>query len=159
VLVVAQDDHLPPLSVADLLSAQGREVTLVYGPGQAGQQLGRYILGGILSRLYGQQVRFRHHEQVVAVGAETATVRNIYSGRTADLTGLDTVVLACGGDPDARLYDALAGAVPERHLLGDAFAPRRLVFATRQAYSLAQLLLETLTTTPGAPGPTKGERI
>jgi 2,4-dienoyl-CoA reductase-like NADH-dependent reductase (Old Yellow Enzyme family)/thioredoxin reductase len=157
VLVVAQDDHLPPLSVADLLSAQGREVTLVYGPAQPGQQLGRYILGGILSRLYRQQVRFRHHEEVVAVGAETATVRNIYSGRTADLIGLDTVVLACGGDPDAGLYDALAGAVPERHLLGDAFAPRRLVFATRQAYSLAQLLLEPLTTSPGAPGPTKGE--
>lgn len=153
VLVIAQDDHLPPLSVADLLSARGHEVTLVYGPAQPGQQLGRYILGGILSRLYRQQVRFRHHEEVVAISAGSVTVRNIYSGQTEDLAGIDSVVLACGGDSDATLYDDLGDAVPERHVLGDAFAPRRLVFATRQAYTLAQLLLEPAPTATGLRAP------
>ena len=50
-----------------------------------------------------------------------------------------TVVLACGGEADARLYEELAGQRPDVHLLGDAFAPRR-VAATRQAYALAKLL-------------------
>ena len=30
---------------------------------------------------------------------------------------------------------------PRQHILGDAYAPRRLVFATRQAYALAELLV------------------
>jgi hypothetical protein len=46
--------------------------------------------------------------------------------------------------------------VPELHLLGDAFAPRRLVFATRQASALAQLLLEPLPT-HDQPRPENGE--
>ena len=33
------------------------------------------------------------------------------------------------------------GRVPELHVLGDAYAPRRLSFATRQAYALAELLV------------------
>jgi hypothetical protein len=33
--------------------------------------------------------------------------------------------------------------MPNVHLLGDAYAPRRLVFATRQAYALARLLVPT----------------
>ncbi len=39
------------------------------------------------------------------------------------------------------LYDGLKGKVPELHVLGDAYAPRRLVFATRQAYALARELV------------------
>jgi hypothetical protein len=30
--------------------------------------------------------------------------------------------------------------VPALHILGDAYAPRRTVFATRQAYQLARVL-------------------
>lgn len=155
VLVVAEDDHLPPLSVADLLSAQGRQVTLLYGPAQPAQQLGRYILGGILARLHRQGVTFRHSEQLAAVDAGSVTVRNVYTGAPATVPA-DTVVLACGGDADAALHTELTGRVPELHLLGDAFAPRRLVFATRQASALAQLLLEPLPT-HDQPRPENGE--
>jgi 2,4-dienoyl-CoA reductase-like NADH-dependent reductase (Old Yellow Enzyme family)/thioredoxin reductase len=141
VLVIAQDDHLPPLSVADHLSAQGHDVTLVYGPSQPAQQLGRYILGGILARLYKRGVQFRHHEEVVRIEHEAVTVRNVYSWAEQSLTGFDSVVLACGGDSDSSLYDELRDRHPDVHVLGDAYAPRRLVFATRQAYALAQNLL------------------
>jgi hypothetical protein len=49
-------------------------------------------------------------------------------------------VLACGYVSNVDLYLALKGAVPQLHLLGDAYAPRRVVFATRQAWALASLL-------------------
>jgi hypothetical protein len=35
----------------------------------------------------------------------------------------------------------LEGRHPSLHLLGDAYASRRMVFATRQAFELAQTLL------------------
>lgn len=156
VLVVAEDDHLPPLSVADLLSAGGRQVTLLYGPAQPAQQLGRYILGGILARLHRQGVAFRHSEQLAAIDADGVTTRNVYTGAPVRIAPVDTVVLACGGDADAVLYAELTGRVPELHLLGDAYAPRRLVFATRQAAALARLLLEPLPTAD-QPRPQNGE--
>jgi thioredoxin reductase len=142
VLVVAQDDHLPPLSLADTLSEQGRDVTLLYGSAQPAQQLGRYILGGILTRLIRRGVTFRHLEELVGIAPDAVSVRNVYSQLTQDLGGYDTVALACGGDSDAGLFVALQDRLPEVHVLGDAYAPRRLVFATRQAYALAQQLAE-----------------
>jgi 2,4-dienoyl-CoA reductase-like NADH-dependent reductase (Old Yellow Enzyme family)/thioredoxin reductase len=140
VLVVAQDDHLPPLSVADFLAERGHAVTVVYATAGPAPLLGRYIVGGILGRLDRGGVELRFMEQVTEVTADGARVRNVYSGRERDLTGFDTVVLACGGVSDDALATELQGRVPEVHVLGDAYAPRRLVFATRQAYALAALL-------------------
>ncbi|MEW2354403.1 NAD(P)-binding protein [Spirillospora sp. NPDC029432] len=146
VLVIAQDDHLPPLSLADHLSERGHQVTLVYGTAQPGQLLGRYILGGILARLHKRGVAFRQLEEVVAIHPDGVRVRNVYSLATEDLRGFDTIALSCGGDSDAALFGELRelppGRLPELHVLGDAYAPRRLVNATRQAYALARLLAE-----------------
>ncbi|MBM0124233.1 NAD(P)-binding protein [Pimelobacter simplex] len=143
ILVVARDDHLPPLTVADLLSERGHDVTLVYGAAQPGQLLGRYILGGILARLHRRGVRFRQLEEVRAIRPGGVDVRHVYTFATTPLEGVDSVVLACGADSDATLHAELVGRVPELHLLGDAYAPRRLSFATRQAYALAELLAAT----------------
>jgi 2,4-dienoyl-CoA reductase-like NADH-dependent reductase (Old Yellow Enzyme family)/thioredoxin reductase len=140
VLVVARDDHLTPLTVADPLSARGHQVTLVYGAAQPGQQLGRYILGGILARLHRRRVEFRQLEEVRAISTDGVDVRDVYSFESRRLSGYDSVVLACGADSDDALFHELKGRVPELHVLGDAYAPRRLSFATRQAYALAELL-------------------
>jgi hypothetical protein len=40
------------------------------------------------------------------------------------------------------LYRELKGRHVGVHILGDAFAPRRMVFATRQAFELARTLLD-----------------
>lgn len=154
VLVVAQDDHVAPLSVADFLSSRGHEVTIVYATHGPAPLLGRYIIGAILGRLHEQGVNMRFMEEVVAIGATTATTRNVYSLRTQTFGDFDSVVLACGSVSDDSLYHDLKGATPQRqdavaqrgvpelHVLGDAYAPRRLVFATRQAYALAVQLVD-----------------
>jgi hypothetical protein len=48
------------------------------------------------------------------------------------------VVLACGGTAESALYTALRTTMDDVHILGDAYAPRRISFATRQAYELAR---------------------
>ena len=75
-------------------------------------------------------------------------MRNVYSGRTRTIGDVDSVVLACGSVSDSSLYDALKHRLPEIHILGDAYAPRRLVFATRQAYALAEHLVRPLDQKP-----------
>ncbi len=49
-------------------------------------------------------------------------------------------MLACGAIPADGLFRALKHRHPEVHLLGDAYAPRRVVFATRQAWALAAVI-------------------
>ncbi|MDQ6523427.1 FAD-dependent oxidoreductase [Nocardioides sp. LHD-245] len=159
VLIIARDDHLPPLTVADLLAGQGRQVTLVYGAQQPGQQLGRYILGGVLARLHKQKVEFRHLEEVRAIHADGVDVRHVYTFESQRLSGYDTVVLACGADSDDTLFQQLQGKVPELHVLGDAYAPRRLSFATRQAYALAEVLAGHPEVVDGRWSPSPVERI
>jgi 2,4-dienoyl-CoA reductase-like NADH-dependent reductase (Old Yellow Enzyme family) len=143
VLVVAQDDHVAPLSVADQLSSQGHEVVLTYATAGPAPLLGRYIVGGILGRLDAQGVRMRFMEEVVAIGGSSVVVRNVYSLREETVGGFDSVVLACGSVSDSRLYDELRPRLGSVHVLGDAYAPRRLVFATKQAYALAELLVRS----------------
>ena len=140
VLVVAQDDHMPPLAVADFLAIAGHEVTVVYATNGPAPLLSRYMIGGILARLDNAGVTLRYTEMVTGVTDEGVHVRHSYSGRADLISGIDSVVLACGGVPEASLYEELKGQHPRVHLIGDAFAPRRLLFATKQAYALASML-------------------
>ena len=142
VLVVAQDDHVAPLSVADHLAERGHRVVVVYATHQPAPLLGRYIIGGILGRLDAADVRFVFMEEVVRIDRHTTTTRNVYSGKERTLGEFDSVVLACGSVSDSALYDELRGRHRDLHILGDAYAPRRLVFATRQAWALAQQIVE-----------------
>ena len=92
----------------------------------------RLIDGGVtlvpLARVVGRRSRAR------SAGARpTAT-------RRWSIDGFDHVVLACGSIPADGLFRALKHRHPDVHLLGDAYAPRRMVFATRQAWALAVVI-------------------
>ena len=136
VLVIAQDDHMPPLAVADLLAQRGHAVTLVYSTNGPAPLISRYSIGGIMARLEEAGVRLRFSEQVVGIEPGRVRTRRVYSHQDGAIEGIDSVVLACGGVPQGELLTELRGRVPEVHVVGDAFAPRRHLYATRQAYAL-----------------------
>lgn len=136
VVVIAQDDHVPPLAVADLLAGRGHEVTLVYSTLSPAPLLSRYAIGGFLARLEERGVQIRTSEQVSRIEPGVVSTRKVYSQRPGTPIAMDTVVLACGGVPEGGLAVRLRGRVPQVHVVGDAFAPRRQIYATRQAYAL-----------------------
>ena len=144
VLVVAQDDHVAPLSVADFLAERGHDVSVVYATQQPAPLIGRYIIGAHPrpARRQGRAAR-RSWRRSSRSAARTVEVRNVYSMRTRTIGEFDSVVLACGSVSESSLYDELRTRLPDVHILGDAYAPRRLVFATRQAYALAEQLVTT----------------
>jgi hypothetical protein len=65
------------------------------------------------------------------------TLAHSYSNRRWTIGPFDDVVLACGSVPNDSIYHELRALHPDVRLLGDAYAPRRMVFATRQAWQLA----------------------
>jgi NADPH-dependent 2,4-dienoyl-CoA reductase/sulfur reductase-like enzyme len=131
---------LQPLAIADHLGVHGARVTVVYGTTGPAPLVSRYLVGSALARLDELDVSLRYSEQVVAIRKGGVDVRNVYSHKVRRIEDVDAVVLACGAEPDSALFTELSGSGIETHLLGDAYAPRRLVWATRQAYELARTL-------------------
>lgn len=136
VVVIAQDDHMAPLAVADHLAQRGHAVTVVYSTLGPAPLLSRYAIGGILARLEEAGVEIRTSEQVALIEPGAVTLRKVYSQLPSRIEGVDSVVLACGGVPQGELLTQLRGRHADVHVVGDAFAPRRQIYATREAYAL-----------------------
>jgi NADPH-dependent 2,4-dienoyl-CoA reductase/sulfur reductase-like enzyme len=141
VVVVSEDDRAAPLAVADHLAGAGHQVTLVYQSPAPSPQVGKYSIGSMLARLDAEGVRLVPMARAVAFAPGVVELSHSYSNRCWTLPGVDTVVLACGSVSDDTLYRELRGRHPAVHLLGDAYAPRRLSFATRQARELVRAVL------------------
>lgn len=140
VAVVVQDDHVAPLAMADSLARRGHAVTMFVQTNSPAPVVSRYALGTWLGRLSEAGVAIVCMEAVTRIVLPDIHTRHVYSQRASVHGGFDSVVLACGGVPDTALQDALEGESFDVHVLGDAYAPRRIVFATQQGYQLGKLL-------------------
>ncbi len=138
VAVIAQHDHMPPLAVADYLAAEyGAQVVLIHQSMAPAPAAGKYTVGVALHRLLAAGAEIVTMARVVGIEPSVVRTRDIFAGTPRDISGVDHVVLVCGRQPDPTLRRQLEGRVPELHVLGDAYAPRRITMATRQAWALA----------------------
>jgi pyruvate/2-oxoglutarate dehydrogenase complex dihydrolipoamide dehydrogenase (E3) component len=140
VVVVSEDDRAAPLAVADHLSGLGHRITVTYRTNGPSPLVGKYTIGAILARLDSEGARLEPMARLVGVEPGRVVLAHSYSNRRWSIEGVDSVVLACGAIPNNELYLSLKQARPNVHVLGDAYAPRRMVFATRQAWHLASVL-------------------
>lgn len=138
VLVIAQEDHMQPLTIAGFLADAGHAVRIAYQTPAIAPAVWKYSNGTALAHLAGAGVEFVLMQRLVAVGDRRAHMKNVYTSEPSELRDFDTLVLACGGAAESSLYTDLMGHHPAVHLLGDAYAPRRISFATRQAFALSQ---------------------
>lgn len=141
VLVIAEDDGPAPLSVSDHLAGLGHQVTLVFQSTAPSPLVGKYSNGAMLARLIDGGVQFVPMARATAIEHDTVHLASTYGSRRWPLSGFDSVVLVTGAIGNDTLYRELKHRHPAVHVLGDAFAPRRMVFATRQAFELARTLL------------------
>ena len=95
----------------------------------------------MLARLVDGGVRFVHMARVDRIEGDTLHLAATYGTRHWTEGPFDSVVVAAGSQGNDSLFRELKGQHPSVHLLGDAFAPRRVVFATRQAFELSRTLL------------------
>jgi NADPH-dependent 2,4-dienoyl-CoA reductase/sulfur reductase-like enzyme len=141
VVVVAQHDHMPPLVAADYLATElGARVVLVHQSMAPAPDAGKYTVGAALSRIFGAGGEIVTMHRCVGIEPGAVHFRDVFAGSPRTIEGVDAVVLACGQQPDPALRRQLEGRVAELHVIGDAFAPRRITFATRQAWAVAGLL-------------------
>ncbi len=139
VVLIAGTDHAEPLLGADFLASAGASVRVVYPGPQLAPLVGKYSIGGYVARLFAAGVEFVPMQRLARIEPGVAHTVDVYAGTPMDHVA-DTVVLACGGHARTELHAALSGRVGELHILGDAWAPRRLTIATRQAWELGRAL-------------------
>jgi 2,4-dienoyl-CoA reductase-like NADH-dependent reductase (Old Yellow Enzyme family) len=123
------EDHLRPLTIADLLRTRGHDVTLVSELMSIGQGVERRTLHQLLKRLLTKDVRLQPMTEVTGWVDRVVQTRNVITGRSGALDDIDTVVLACGGEAVDGLRGPLRDLGIEFHLIGDCLSPRQIIHA------------------------------
>jgi hypothetical protein len=96
VAVIDWSGDWPGLDVAELLSAAGKEVTLVSSTLYPGEALHQYVRNVYLETMYRQGVTMMPHYELVEVQNDAVVLRNLFSNELKALEQIDTVVLALG---------------------------------------------------------------
>lgn len=138
VVVLARDQHVQALSVADFLAESGHEVELWTTSYAAGEQLDWGTRERIYHRLLGAGVRIVTLTDARALRGRRLVGACVLTGRERELDGVDTLVVAAAPVPDDRLARELAGTGIPAELIGDALSPRRIIDAVFEGAQAAR---------------------
>ncbi|HJM76046.1 MAG TPA: FAD-dependent oxidoreductase [Dehalococcoidia bacterium] len=130
VLLLADEHHQEALSAADFLLDRGHDVTFITRKHAAGREVEYVTIEMLMAHVVELGIRFEPLTWVRRFEGTTATLYSLLTEEERTVEA-DTVVFAFGGKADDALYHRLRETVPEVHLIGDAQAPRRLIYATR----------------------------
>lgn len=130
VLILADEHHQQAVSTAHFLAEAGKDVELVSRRRFAPHEIEHNTIVTLLPLLLSRGVVLTPLTWAREVNGRSVTLYNLYDGseRTVEV---DDIVVALGGAANRTLYDELRGRVPEVHVIGDAVAPRRILYATR----------------------------
>jgi 2,4-dienoyl-CoA reductase-like NADH-dependent reductase (Old Yellow Enzyme family)/thioredoxin reductase len=108
------------LDSAELLAAEGYEVTLAVGAAALGETLHQYQRNLYAARLYRAGVQMAHHLELTGATQGRALFQNIFAPDLETALETDAVVLALGRVPERELV------LPGADEAGDRLAPRSL---------------------------------
>jgi 2,4-dienoyl-CoA reductase-like NADH-dependent reductase (Old Yellow Enzyme family)/thioredoxin reductase len=140
VVVAGLEEHLPPLSIADFLAAQGKTVEVISEMMVVGYGVEKRTLGLFTKRLLELGVVLTPLTKLESINGRTVTVSNSFTHRRREIPDVDTVVLTGGGQPRDHLKTELKDRVKELYLIGDCLAPRRLMHAVLDGSRVGHLI-------------------
>jgi len=94
----------------------------------------------VMQRLTNSGVQRTGNTRVRAIRGSIIDACDVFTQEDRQITGVGTVILACGGREDNALYYEVAGKVGEVHLVGDANGVRRINDATREGAIVGRAL-------------------
>jgi mycofactocin system FadH/OYE family oxidoreductase 2 len=126
VVVVDEEYHMQPLEVSDFLADRGAKVELLTETLFAGSQVDESTLVAIYDRLLGKGVIITPLTKLKEIKGDTVIVFNVFTKAERERQGIDTVVIASGGEANDSLYRSLKGQVKELYAIGQCLSPRKL---------------------------------
>jgi NADPH-dependent 2,4-dienoyl-CoA reductase/sulfur reductase-like enzyme len=140
VLVIAGGEgHQPPVSIAEFLADQGKQVEAVSTLSVVGGDIETNTLKLLYQRLLEKGVVLSPLTGVKEILPGEVVVYNVYT-KAERRVPVDTVVVASGNRSVTDLYIALKGKVKELHRVGDCLAPRKINNAIYEGYQLGRSL-------------------
>lgn len=139
VLILADEHHQQALSTAHFLAEAGKQVRVVSPRRFAGDEIEHNTIVTFYPMLLEKGVDLVPLSWVRAINGRQITLYNLYSGEEWTVEA-DGIAVAMGGRANNGLLQALEGRVPELHLVGDALAPRRIIYATRDGNRVGRTL-------------------
>ena len=127
VVVVALQQHMHGLQMADFLSEQGKKVELLTTSAFAGDRLDNFNLEDVYTRLLTKGVQFTPLTGVREIQGRRVVACNILTGMETVIEDVDAVVFCGHGRPNDALYRALKGKVKELYQVGQCVSPRELL--------------------------------
>lgn len=135
VVVYDEEYHVAGSGTADLLACSGKQVTLVTPFHTAAPEIEINTQHLFHRSFVLNRVQVLTDTRIRAVQQGRVVVQNRYGGAHTTLAAIDAVVICNAGRAEDRLYRELKGRMGETFLVGDAYAPRRVMAAVRQAYA------------------------
>jgi 2,4-dienoyl-CoA reductase-like NADH-dependent reductase (Old Yellow Enzyme family) len=127
--------------LAELLAAQGAEVTLVSRWQEPFANLGSQLITSTMPRIKKLGVRIMTRTHLREIGDHTVVVYDIDTGAATELE-VAAVVMATGRRADLSLGRELAGRAEQVFSIGDALSPRGLTAAIQDGHRFARAVGE-----------------
>jgi 2,4-dienoyl-CoA reductase-like NADH-dependent reductase (Old Yellow Enzyme family)/thioredoxin reductase len=122
--------------IADLLSEEGKKVTLVEMLEDIASDLINHLQHYLKHRLNEKRVKILTSTRVVELGKGYALV--VDASGLKRLNGFDSIVLSLGSEaPNDAIYKNLEGKVAEVYVIGDAKQPREIMDAVYEGVEIA----------------------
>jgi hypothetical protein len=141
VVIADQQNYMKGLVTAEVLADQGKEVTVIMPLPIRYLAANPYDMDASthavqIMNLKTKGVKRVSDCKVKRVESGKVTIEDVFTQEEQELEA-DTLVLSYWRQADTRLHDELEGKVKELHLIGDALAPRRLIDAFYEGYTVA----------------------
>ena len=140
VVIIGDDEDIQSMSTADFLAERGKKVEILTWGRFCGSKLEPMTFHTIYQRVLGKGVVLTPHTRVKEISGKTVVTFNYYTDEERRIEDVDTVVIACGGVENNKLYYTLKDKVKEIHLVGDALGIRRIHHATTDGATVARAL-------------------
>jgi len=127
VVVVALQNHMHGLQMADFLTEHGKKVEMLTLSSFAGDRLDQQTLEDVYTRLVSKGAKFTPLTGVKAVQGSRLVTYHVLTGTEGVIENVDTVVFCTHGRPNDGLYRSLKGKVKELYLAGQCASPRELL--------------------------------
>ena len=119
------------LEAAELLSATGKEVTILEMLEEVGRDTVSVLREAVKERLKKAEVIIKTKAEVVEITSQGVRVKQ---GRKVTLLEGESVVLACGMSPNQDLKGQLEKMVEKLSIIGDCAEPRRIRYAVEEGF-------------------------
>ncbi|MBR46815.1 MAG: hypothetical protein CMM31_10135, partial [Rhodospirillaceae bacterium] len=131
-----------PLGLADLLAQRdGIRVEIITPDPMVGMEAQKTLDSlHLLPRLTAAGVTLTTQQNLRAIDGRDVVTGFIWGGPERRVSDVDTIIVAMLREPVDALYHALDGKVAERHLVGDALAPRKPIQVMYEAEELGRAL-------------------